>query len=60
MQLDNFCLTQTCHNVHELSFKGKDEGLPQMAAEWTPPGCTVQVIFGGCGFRFNADYQQTA
>ena len=30
MQLETFCLTQTCYDVHELSFKGKDEGLPQM------------------------------
>ena len=25
-----FALTQTCYNVHELLFKGRDEGLPQM------------------------------
>ena len=30
MQLETFCLTQTCYNVHELLFKGKDEGVPQM------------------------------
>ena len=30
IQLETFCLTQTCYNVHELLFKGKDEGLPQM------------------------------
>ena len=30
MQLETFCLTQTCYNFHELLFKGKDEGVPQM------------------------------
>ena len=36
MQLETFFLTQTCYDVHELSFKGKDEGLPQM-------DCRVEV-----------------
>ena len=30
MQLETFCLTQTCYDAHELSFKEKDKGLPQM------------------------------
>ena len=30
MQLETFCLTQTCYNVHELLFKGEGEGVPQM------------------------------
>ena len=29
MQLETFCLTQTCYDVHEL-FKGENEGLLQM------------------------------
>ena len=27
MQLESFHLTQTCYNVHELLFKGEDEGV---------------------------------
>ena len=30
LQLETFCLTQTCYDVHELLFKGEHEGLPQM------------------------------
>ena len=30
MEVETFWLTQTCYDVHELSFKGKDKGLPQM------------------------------
>ena len=30
VQLETFCLTQTCYDVHELSFKEKNKGLPQM------------------------------
>ena len=30
MQLETFCLTQICYDIHELLFKGEDEGLPQM------------------------------
>ena len=30
IQLETFCLTKTCYNIHELLFKGKYEGLPQM------------------------------
>ena len=30
IQLETFCLTQTCYDVHELLFKGEDESLLQM------------------------------
>ena len=38
MQLETFCLTQTCYDVHELLFKEKMKAYCRWTAEWTPPG----------------------
>ena len=52
MQLETFCLTETCCNVHELLFKGKDEanGL-RSGVLWDVP----RKSHWGCGFRSNTD-----
>ena len=58
MQLETFCLTQTCYDVHELLFKGEDEGLPQMDCGVDSCGLLRDVLYKshwGCGFRSNAD-----
>ena len=56
MQLETFCLTHTCYDVHELSFKGEDEGLPQMDCGVNSSGMyRASPSHWGCGFRSNAD-----
>ena len=55
MQLETFCLTQTCYDVHELLFKGEDEGLPQMDCGVDSSGTYRAKSYWGCGFRSNAN-----
>ena len=50
MQLETFCLTQTCYNVHELLFKGEDEGVPQMDCGVDPSGMYRASPIGGVVF----------
>ena len=55
MQLETFCRTQTCYDVHELLFKGKDDGLPQMDYGVDSSRDVPCKSHWGCGFRSNAD-----
>ena len=50
VQLETFCLTQTCYDVHELSFKGKDRGLPQMDCRVNSFGMYRASLIGGVVF----------
>ena len=50
MQLETFCLTQTCYDVHELSFKEKDKGLPQMDCRVDSFGMYRASVIGGVVF----------
>ena len=50
MQLETFCLTQTCSNVLELLFKGKDEGVPQMDCGVDSSGMYRASPIGGVVF----------
>ena len=47
MQLETFCLTETCYNVHEL---GKDEGVPQMDCGVNSSGMYRTSPIGGVVF----------
>ena len=47
MQLETFCLTQTCYNVHELLFKGKDEGVLQMDCGVDSSGIIDDIVLYG-------------
>ena len=45
-----FALTQTCYNVHELLFKGEDEGVPQMDCRVDSSGMYCASLIGGVVF----------
>ena len=50
MQLETFCLTQTCYNVYELLFKGRDEGVPEMDCGVDSSGMYRASLIGGVVF----------
>ena len=50
MQLETFCLTQTCYDVHELSFKEKDKARLQMECGMNSSGMYCASSIGGVVF----------
>ena len=56
MEVETFWLTQTCYDVHELSFKGKYKGLPQMDCGVNSTGMYRARPIGGVVFDRTPDW----